>query len=343
MDAAPGQSDAPIFIVGCPRSGTTLLQLMLHAHPRIAVPPETRFVIPAYRMRRRFGRLTKPANRRKLATWIVARRGSKDLGLDPERLVDRVEAAAPTIGSVIGTVFAMYAEDHGRARWGDKRPGYWRDIDVLARMFPDAQFIHLLRDGRSCVASLKRMPWWVGGVPAATAVWLMSQRQCRRDAGRLPPGRFHELRYEDLVVDPEAELRRLCAFLGEEFAPAMLQPHEVAKDSLPAYKMRKWHTRTGEAVDTSTVESWRDGLEPEELGLVELVAGRRLRKNGYVLSGAGRRPSLRTVVTFTREYGDRVVKLRRLRAEDARLRRREARPLAARPAPAPGPGLEKAE
>src|SRR5690606_13260697 len=70
-------SDRPIFVIGCPRSGTTMLQLMLHSHPRIAVPPETRFVVPAYFSRRMYGDMRLAENRRRLATWIATGKNTK--------------------------------------------------------------------------------------------------------------------------------------------------------------------------------------------------------------------------------------------------------------------------
>ncbi|MGH3342413.1 MAG: sulfotransferase family protein [Carbonactinosporaceae bacterium] len=319
--------DRPIFIVGCPRSGTTLLQLMLHAHPRIAIPPETRFVVQAYRGRHQFGELSAVENRRELANWLVKRPMFKDLGLDREDVRRAVWAAPPTLGSAVGTLLAMYAARHDSVRWGDKRPGYWSDIDVLLRLFPDAQLVHIVRDARACVASLKRMRWWEGGVPAAIVVWLLAVWHCRRDTRRLPGGSFHELRYEDLVADPEAELRRLCDFLDEEFFPAMLEPHKVAEYAVPTWKT--WHTRTADAVDTATVESWREGLEPEELALVEFVAGGRLKANGYRLSGAGGRPPAGLLLRFLRECVRREGYLRKKRLQDWRMRRDERTPVAA--------------
>jgi hypothetical protein len=327
--SAPGSGAParPFFVVGCPRSGTTLVQLMLHAHPRLAVPPETRFLVRAYRARARFGDLRRASRRRRLARWVMRRPQSADLGLDPDEVVAAVEAAPPTLGSALGAVFGLYAARQGKPRWGDKRPGHWRDLDVLLRLFPDAQLVHVVRDGRACVASLKAMPWWAGGVPAATAVWLQSHRRWRRDTRGLPADRVHTVRYEELVADPEPVLRRLCAFLGEEFDPAMTAPQEVAAATLPSYKT--WHARTTGAVDTAAVEAWRDALTPEELGLVELVAGRRLAALGYRRSAEGRRPSPRAVAAVAREYADRAWLIRRARVTDAWRRRRERRPLAA--------------
>ena len=81
------QSDRPIFVIGCPRSGTTMLQLMLHSHPRIAVPPETRFVVPGYYRRFSFGDLREEHNRRRLGRWIVSDKDTKfkELKLDGDQ------------------------------------------------------------------------------------------------------------------------------------------------------------------------------------------------------------------------------------------------------------------
>src|SRR4051812_10323368 len=147
--------ERPIFVLGCPRSGTTLMQLMLHAHPRIAVPPETRFVLRAYQRRRDFD-FTSPDGRRAFAQWLVRTKRLRvaDLGLDPASVVESVVAAPPSLGSALAAVFTAYADRFGKARWGDKRPGYYANLPELLRLFPDAQVIDVVRDGRDCVASI---------------------------------------------------------------------------------------------------------------------------------------------------------------------------------------------
>ena len=106
-------SDRPIFVVGCPRSGTTMLSLMIHAHPRLAMPPESRFLLKVWRAREKFGDLSTPEQRLALGKACV-RTGSKvrDLGLDPQETLDAILAAPPTLGSAFGTVFKMYADMH---------------------------------------------------------------------------------------------------------------------------------------------------------------------------------------------------------------------------------------
>ena len=119
-------------------------------------------------------------------------------------------------------MFKAYADLHGKARWGDKRPLYFQEVDVLLRLFPDAQIVHIVRDPRATVASLATMPWWPYDSVGSMATWAQADYCARRDRRRLPPDVFTMISYEALVADPEPELRRLCAFLDEDFDPAML-------------------------------------------------------------------------------------------------------------------------
>jgi hypothetical protein len=281
-------NDRPIFVVGCPRSGTTLLQLMLHAHPRIAIPPETRFLLETYRDRHRFGDLRRPANRRALAHFIVNRPQTRffDLGLDPQEMISEIVAGPPTLGSAIGAVFRAYSARFGKLRWGDKRPAYLNNLDVIQRLFPDAQIIHIVRDGRDCVASLQEVPWHRQGIYHSIAAWAQAVDNARLARRRLSPDTFYELRYEDLVADPVRELAALCEFLGEEYDEAMTRPAEVASVAVPEYKA--WHERTRSPVDSSRVGRWRERLTDTEIALCEVLLADRLSAYGYDTSGEGR-------------------------------------------------------
>jgi hypothetical protein len=334
--------DRPIFIVGCPRSGTTLLQLMLHSHRRIAIPAETRFVLPAYSRRHEFGDLHDADNRRRLADWIVGRKGSRfaDLGLDPQAVAAEIVAGPPTLGSALGIVFRAYARRFGKPRWGDKRPGYLPHLDVLLRMWPNAQFVHLIRDGRDCVASLQEMPWYRHDVYHAICTWRESIDYGRRYARRLGPGGYYELQYERLVTDSAGELAALCRFLGEEYDPAMTEPQDIAKRTVPAWK--KWHSDTRTAVRSGRVGSWTGRLEPWEIGLAEAALGSRLTDYGYELSGAPR-PSARQFAKLGRVAAHRRLAQRKRRVRDRWERRREPGPVAARLAPLTEPSSAAGE
>jgi hypothetical protein len=270
-----------------------MLQLMLHAHPRIAIPPETRFVLEGYRRRREFLPLSSRDNRRRLADWIVDRRDSRfvDLGLDSPAVRADIQAA-PTLGSAFAAVFGAYAQRFGKVRWGDKRPAYIANLPVLLRLFPNAQVVHIVRDARDCVASLKEMSWHHTGLHRAISTWAQAVDHGDWAAHALGPDRYHEFRYEDLVTDTEKELRRLCQFLGEEYDPAMAVPATMADVAVPAHKT--WHARTRLPVSSDRVGRWQHRLDPAEAALCEAALGSRLQAHGYELAGlAPPRPSQR--------------------------------------------------
>lgn len=297
--ATTQDSCRPIFVLGCPRSGTTLLQQMLHSHRRIAFPSETRFVHVSYAMRHEFGDLERERNRRALAEWITGGEDTKfkALGLDPAGVVEEIVQAPPTLGSALAAVFRTYARAHGKPRWGDKRPSYFRRVPMLRRMFPDAQFVHLVRDGRDAVSSLTRMPWFKGDLYAAALTWREAVDTGRRLGARLGPDTFYEFRYEDLVAEPEDELVKLCAFLGEEYDAEMTKAYQHARRTVPA--RRTWHLRTHEAPNTRVVGAWRERFEDEEADLVEHVLADRLRHHGYELTGVPR-PAAAQLAKFHR-------------------------------------------
>ena len=319
--------DRPVIVLGCPRSGTTMLQVALHAHRRIALPPETWLLVEAYRKRALFGDLSERQGRELFADWLISKRKVRDLRLGRAHLRELVLDAPPTVGSVLGVVLRGYAAKFDKPRWGDKRPSYYRNVAIMLRLFPDAQFVHLVRDGRDCVSSLKRMPWFKGTAEDGIAQWCLSVDQGALWQRRLGPANWHELQYEHLVADPETELRRLCTFLGESFDPAMIQRDEVPRVAVP--KRKTWHTRTRRPMDSVSVAGYREGLTSSELALMERVAGERLERFGYALDGTGS-VSLRELAHYRRVDARRQYVLRQGHARDFVRDRRLGDDVAAR-------------
>ncbi|MER6943510.1 sulfotransferase [Nonomuraea sp. NPDC000554] len=321
-------SDRPVFVVGCPRSGTTMLQLMLHSHPRLAVTPETRFLVPVYYGRREYGDLRDPQRRRTLAEWISGDRTTKfrELKIEAADYIQQVVDGPGSLGSVIGTAFRMYADRFGKARWGDKRPSYVKQVDMLLRLFPDAQFVHLIRDGRDCVSSLKEMPWYTLNSYHAISTWAEAIDAGNKLRRSLPEDTYYELRYEELTDDPETELKKLCHFLEEDFDPAMVSPREAATDAVPLHKV--WHSNTHGDVTRARVGSWANRLESWEISVCEAALGERLRANGYELSGAPA-PSKVHMAKLQRTMQKRRASRKRKNMRDRLNRLREPGPVAA--------------
>jgi hypothetical protein len=253
---------------------------MLNSHPELAVPHETRFLVDAFRRRRRWGDLSDPQRRRELARWVISQERSrwKRLVSDAGALEEAMVAAAPTLGSVLASGFALYADRHGKTRWGDKRPSYVTNLDAVFALFPDAQFVNVVRDPRSVVSSVRKIGWFKDGLVQGTEWWERSERAGRRWDQRLAADQFHEVCYERLVTEPRSELSRLVAFLG--LGPAglgsMLNYHEQADIS-----STRMHPLVRKPLTTSALRTFETALEPHEIAFIEQVLAAQMKRRGY--------------------------------------------------------------
>jgi hypothetical protein len=269
----------PFFVVGAARSGTTLTRLMLDSHSRLAVPRESHFIVRlAYRRLRLMHRpdvaLEHILDHPRFIAW----------GLDRETVRAFVERARPaTYPDVVRAVFGAYAADQGKQRWGDKTPGYVHWIPTLHKLFPDAKFIHVIRDGREVAVSAAERDWWPGSPVSAAFWWRKYVRAGRRGAARIGRDRCHEVRLDRLIANPETELRNVCEFLGERYDAAMLtypararrQLGRGPQDNLPPELS---HT---EEPPTEGLRDWRAGLRPTMAAAVEAACYPVLRDLGF--------------------------------------------------------------
>jgi hypothetical protein len=305
-----GAEGRPVFVGGCPRSGTTMLRTMLNSHPELAMPHETRFLVDAFRKRAKWGDMADVQSRRKLARWVIRRKKSRVERLvdDPQALLERMVHAPPTLGSVLSTGFQLYAERQGKPRWGDKRPSYVLELDAVMKMFPDAQFVNVVRDPRAAVASIRKIGWYKDGIVAGTALWEQSLRASVAWKRRLAPDQFLEIRYETLVADTRPELERLIEFLGlsPDAIDDMLSFHENAD-----IRSKKMHPLVSQPVTTAAVRSWEEALTAPEVAFIERSLAKRMRRYGYEPSTGA--------TAVPRELGRRLRKRRMvLRKERAR-------------------------
>ncbi len=276
MSSTPG--GPPLLILGVRRSGTTLLRVMLDRHSQLAVPDESYFVPQlADRHLRRVDPDEFVDDLRRLNTLT-----EWDVPLDKVRvrLHDRM-----TIGAAIGAVYAVYAEERGKRRWGDKTPMYMQNLRLLERLFPDALFVHLIRDGRDAALSFLAMPrgivtetWMHPRTPAGFACqWRAEVAAARRLGGRVG-GRYLEVRYEDLVADVEPALRRICEFAQLDYEPALVDYAGNIDVS------KKPHQQSLRRPPTQGLRDWRTQMSPADAVAFERVAGDLLSELGYETS-----------------------------------------------------------
>jgi hypothetical protein len=269
----------PFFVLGAQRSGTTMLRLMLNSHPQLAVPHETVYVTQFYRNLQRYGDLALQANVRALLSDIAAHpQVVKGRLIDDN---DAVLAQVPTTyAELIDAIMTCYAQAQGKQRWGDKTPYYTLDIDVLHNIFPHAKFIQIVRDGRDVALSQRKISWCSSNSFRLAEDWALKTTLCHKVGRVLGPDQYLELRYEELVRDPETVLRRICGFLGETFDAQMLHYHETATNVVPGESL-KWHLNSVRAPDASKVFAWKNAMPESERIIFEEIAGPTLEYFGY--------------------------------------------------------------
>jgi hypothetical protein len=272
------------FIVGCGRSGTTLLQVMLGNHPEITLPNETGFYSLLHRCNaRRLGELASPRDFRRAFELAMDFWRVRELGLDRERVWQLCQGGPSSWETLFLAILATLAERRGALRVGEKSPGHFQHLGRLSERFPEARFIHLIRDPRAVACSYYRT-FGIRAIGAKCKRWKDAIAQHRRFAGVLG-ARYLALRYEDLVREPEPSLRAVCAFLGCEFSPQMLAHHERDYLGFAAHQMHHM-ANTLKPVFTSSLDKWRHELAPEQIALIEHVLGEEMEALGYERTGA---------------------------------------------------------
>ena len=268
---------SPIIVLGVSRSGTTLLRSMLDRHPGVAIPTESYFIPQLH------DRHGDRPDRDAIIADLGRLQRVREWGVTPAGLDARL-GTSPSFAEVIDAVYRTWAERQGATRYGDKTPLYMQHLDLLEHVFPDAQYVHIVRDARAAALS------FVGMRRKARFNWSRPRRvedfacQWRREVAaarelgeRVGSGRYLELRYEDLVAAPEPTLRRICELLDLGWNDAMLD-HTAPVTAGTTHD----HQLLGSA-PTPNVRDWRSQMGRRQLRRVEAICGDELRRHGYEL------------------------------------------------------------
>lgn len=283
----------PIFVVGMPRSGTTLISRLLSAHSSICIAPESHLL--NYWMQRfppefidsaegfqqfwdaficseRFGYFGLDAS------WVLA--------FMNKAKVDAVTVApAPTYKALLSCLSQQYAEKRGKQRWGEKTPAHYAYISELLDWYPHARIIYMVRDPRSVAASMAKVPWGGDNVIAYALRWqdsIAHLQKWARDTRVLP------VHYEALVTSPEPTLSAVCDFVEASFEGSMLSPTDEAVPASALYAS-KWaashFSAAAGAVNTDSLKSWEKTLSKTEIALVEYLTKGPMGELGYDIVG----------------------------------------------------------
>lgn len=287
--------NAPIFIVGCPRSGTSLLYHMLLSSGEFPVYLSESKVLACAA---HYGSLRNAKNRRRFAEDFVRSKQFRESGLEPEGFRRWAEDECRDYTGFLRRFMDEMARSEGKRRWVEKTPAHTWRIDRLRTRFPTSKFIHIVRDGRDVALSLRRTGWTpaFGDDPLRQLLWAAEIWEATVDhvdpyADRLD-GRFLTVRYEDLVRDTRPLLDTLSEFVG-----APLSSERIAERKIGT--LGSANTAFDDELDGVTnrpVERWRERLEPRERRALEWAVGETLRRYDYETEGSrseGPGPALR--------------------------------------------------
>lgn len=322
----------PVFVVGCPRSGTTLVQTMLDSHPRLSVIYEANFLVDIP-----LGLRSSLANASEALTLAEAHPNFRADSFDARTA--RTVCGELRITDAVGAMRVLAASQalaQGKRRLGTKTPKGLLHLAELAIVYPDAQFIHVIRDGRDSTSSQARVS--NRSVVQGALLWRTGIRTGRSAGPLLGSDRYLEVRLEELLSSPEEQMRRMCTFLGEDFDQSLLHFHTAARERVPSSDL-PIHPRIGEppralppgheSAATGLVQRVVTALigpELAELGYVPAVSSGRSREIVYVIIGyifflVSLRKNLRDLFRhFTRSAGARRAVHGALQQSAARLR-----------------------
>ncbi len=278
--------DRPIFIVGSGRSGTTLLQRMLRSHPRISSPTgESHFIIPLYRNQNQFGDLSKVENVRRVIEEMhsISREFMEEdlqsLPYEPDVLAKTLVAMGATnIPKIITALFEKNMEGEGKARWLDKTPYYILHLDTILELFPTAQIIHIIRDGRDCALSMlqRKHDLKIFNIHHAAKIWSQFVDAGQEVGQNLSESTYHEVYYEDLLGDPKRAMKQVCTFLQEEYDEHVVN-FEKSQDpnSKTPFLSRN--------IQSNNTKKWRKRMTPWQIRVFERDAGDILARHNYAI------------------------------------------------------------
>ena len=276
---------APIFILGANRSGTTLLRLMMNAHPHIGIPEEMQYFHSRYGDVSVHDWRKPPFSPAEYATHVrtYAERAAR---LHPELNADALTTAILSDGPYdlrrpYRILLETWAGLHGKVRWGEKTPGNVFFVDVLYAMFPEARFVHVVRDPRAGVASMQKVSFFLDDVAFNAMIRRSYADACTHFQTLVPPDQWTTLRYEDLVRAPEKTLRTLLAFLDEPYDPQVLHFHQTADRYMKDDAAATFNARATRPVSTASLDRWKDTLASEEVALVETVCAEEMERYAY--------------------------------------------------------------
>lgn len=282
-------SNSPIFIIGVHRSGTTLLRFMLSSHSKIYIPPESDF-IPLFFQKTPTGNLSFDRTAELLNNIFARYRFIGEWkGSQPEASDFYNGMQEKTPAAFLDRLYSLYAHQFGAVRWGDKTPIYASYVRLIHIIFPNARFIHIIRDPRDAAVSLlekyAQREFHID-IYFAARNWVRRIMRARNDGFSLGPNFYFEIRYENLVTNPDRELRAICNFINEDYEPQMQSHHDLASKNIP--EDSHFFENVRKPVNNESIGRWMAELSLNDQRVIQRVSGDLMRELGYPTEDLGK-------------------------------------------------------
>jgi hypothetical protein len=278
---------APVFIVGVPRSGTTLLAAMLAAHPNMSCGPETHFFRWIERVDEKeiCAANDWPVQATGFVNSIIRKSYTDEsprpliekYGLSTEQIRAYLEQQVPSVAAILSSITELHMIMSHKSRWVEKTPDHIEYLDTIRHHFPDAFIVRIVRDPRDIALSLLKVPWGVKSLLEGLTYWKRLDDTSRHFFQK--DNRSHTLRFEDLIQNPETELRKLCEVIDEPFDNQMLDTSLTGKQlnsrNVP------WKNKASQPVDRDRLFVWQKELSQQENLLAESFIGNLLEEYHY--------------------------------------------------------------
>jgi hypothetical protein len=268
---------APIFVVGCERSGTTFLAVLLGRHSTVAMTPETHFFLRV--APRQFRAHHSYESHGVMVRKFFESPRAADFDLPEAAVLERFSSYPPTYAALFEVILSLYAERAGKPRGAEKTPFHLRRVPQILDAYPNAKIVGIVRDGRDVVRSIMNAPWTAhASLRRQCLKWNRAVAAGQRWQQRFPD-QFMQIRYEDLVLDTEQTLRAVDEFCALPFEGQQLDP-ERATGVVPP-RERGWKANAERLADPARVSAWQHQATPTERYVMNTMMGRRLAALGY--------------------------------------------------------------
>jgi hypothetical protein len=265
---------------------------MLCSHSRLYIPPETDF-IPYFFRKDPQEQLSEERITHILKIIFSRYRFTGEWQGSPpssEQILREMQDRTPA--SFLNALYTLYAAQNGKVRWGDKTPIYASYLDFIHQIFPEAKFIHILRDpfdaGISLLEKYQKEEFHID-IYFAARNWMRRINDINQSREHLPTHLYHELRYEDLVQQPEEKIQEVCDFLGEDYEPSMLHQHLLAQNKIAPDS--RFFANVRKPVNTDSIGRGRRELSLSDRRLMQKVCAPLMGQYGYAQDELGIMPA----------------------------------------------------